>query len=111
MRFPRARLVFASFVAALGGTSTVRAEFRFFQNSWGSVIVATDATEEGKKLAPASKEEPVYYKGLSMGNKLGEGLHGDQEPTVKELNAVAASILEKQGYLPAKPGQHEPTLL
>jgi hypothetical protein len=58
-----------------------------------------------------SKEAPAYYKGLSLGNKLGEGLRGDEEPTVKELNAVAATILAKQGYLPAKPGKDEPTLL
>lgn len=111
MRFPRAHLIFASLAAALGGTSAARAEFSLFNTGWGSVIVATDATEEGKKLPLASKEAPVYYKGLSMGNKLGEGLHGDEEPTVKELNAVAASILAKQGYLPARPGKNEPTLL
>jgi hypothetical protein len=75
------------------------------------VLVATDTTEEGKKLPLASKEQPVYYKGLSMGNRLGAGLHGDKEPTVKELNNFVAAILAKQGYLPAKSGEHEPTLL
>ena len=46
-----------------------------------------------------------------MGNRLGSGLHGDTEPTIKELNNFAASVLAKQGYLPAKPGVHEPSLL
>src|SRR5688572_13471682 len=111
MRFPRARPLFLLLVAALGGASFARAEFKLFHNTWGDVLVATDTTEEGKKLPPVSPEEPIYYKGLSMGNKLGEGLHGDQEPTIKELNNFAASILKKQGYLPAQPGKHEPTLL
>ncbi len=46
-----------------------------------------------------------------MGNRLGEGLHGDEEPTVKELSNFTASVLAKQGRLPAQPGKHEPTLL
>lgn len=111
MRFPRARLVLVSLAVVLGSAGTARAEFTLFRNIWGDVLVATDTTEEGKKLPAASKEEPVYYKGLSMGNKLGSGLRGDKEPTVKELNNFAASVLAKQGYLPAQPGKHEPTLL
>jgi hypothetical protein len=95
----------------LGGAAGARGEFSLFQNVWGDVLVATDTTEEGRKLPQASKEQPVYYKGLSMGNLLGEGLRGDQEPGVKELNNFVASVLAKQGYLPARPGKHEPTLL
>jgi hypothetical protein len=96
---------------SLGAAVTAHADFKLFRNIWGDVLVSTDTTEEGKKLPPASKEQPVYYKGLSMGNRLGSGLRGDQEPTMKELNNFAASILAKQGYLPAQPGVHEPTLL
>jgi hypothetical protein len=110
MRFPGVRPVLAALIF-LGGTLAVHAEFTLFRDIWGDVLVSTDTTAEGKKYAPATKEAPVYYKGLSMGNRLGEGLRGDQEPTVKELNDFAASVLAKQGYLPAQPGKHEPTLL
>ena len=111
MRLPRPRLALVLLAVALGGSVPAPAEFTLFRNVWGDVLVATDTTEAGKNLPPASREQPVYYKGLSMGNRLGSGLRGDKEPSVKELNNFAASILAKQGYLAAQPGKHEPTLL
>jgi len=111
MRLLRPGSALGLLVLTAAGAVTARAEFKFFRNTWGDVLVSTDTTEEGKQLPQASRESPVYYKGLSMGNRLGEGLRGDKEPTVKELNHFTASILAKQGYLPAQPGKHEPTLL
>jgi hypothetical protein len=72
------------------------------------VIVATDTTTTGHALTPPSPEHPVYYRGLSLGRKLGS-IRGDHEPEVQEINLVIAKILAKQGYLAARPG-HEPTL-
>jgi len=111
MRLLRPGSALVLLALALGGSVPVQAEFKLFRNIWGDVLVSTDTTPAGKELPQASKESPVYYKGLSMGNRLGSGLRGDKEPTVKELNNFAASILAKQGYLAAQPGKHEPTLL
>jgi hypothetical protein len=44
-----------------------------------------------------------------LGRKLGS-IRGDHEPDVQEINQVIAKILAKQGYLPARPGVHEPSL-
>ncbi len=85
------------------------AEFRLFKNTWGDVIVATDMTKEGKGLTPPTKDRPVYYKGMSLGRKLGS-IPGDKEPGVKELNLFVGDILAKQGFLAAQPGAPEPEL-
>jgi hypothetical protein len=92
---------------ALPGARAV--DFVLFKNIWGDVIVATDTTIQGHALTPPTLEQPVYYRGLSLGRKLGS-IRGDLEPEVKEVNRVVAGILAKQGYLPARPGVHEPTL-
>lgn len=85
------------------------AGFSLFSNSWGDVIVATDTTPAGKALTPPTPEKPVYYRGLSLGCKLGS-IPGDQLPEVPELNDFVAKVLAKQGYLAAAPGVHEPAL-
>ena len=92
---------------ALPGARAV--DFVLFKNIWGDVIVATDTTTQGHALMPPTREEPVYYRGLSLGRKLGS-IRGDKEPEVKEINRVVAGILATQGYLAARPGVHEPTL-
>lgn len=85
-----------------------RAEFTLFKNIWGDVIVATDTTEAGKALTPPTAEQPVYYKGMSLGQKLGS-IPGDDEPEQKQLNRFVADILRKQGYLGA-PESRDPEL-
>lgn len=85
------------------------AEFVLFKNIWGDVIVATDTTPVGRVLTPPTKEQPVYYRGLSLGCRLGS-IPGDKEPNVKELNRFIADVLARQGYLDARPGMHEPSL-
>jgi hypothetical protein len=91
------------------GPAALHAEFRLFKNTWGNVIVATDMTKAGKDIAPPTPQQPVYYKGMSLGRKLGS-IPGDREPDVKQLNLFVADILAKQGYLAAKPGVPEPEL-
>lgn len=92
---------------ALPGARAV--DFVLFKNVWGDVIVATDTTTQGHVLTPPTPDQPVYYRGLSLGGKLGS-IRGDKEPEVKEINRVVAGILAKQGYLAARPGVHDPTL-
>jgi len=112
MRPPRPGFALVLFTVALGlgGPGTARAAFPWFKSTWGNVLVATDTTEAGKKLTPPTREQPVYYNGLSMGRHLG-WTPGDEEPTEKELNRFVADVLAKQGYLGAKTGVNEPTLL
>lgn len=78
---------------------------------WGNVLVTTDMTQEGRTITPPTLAEPVYYRGISLGRRLGTPLRGDREPSERELNDFVAGILAKQGYFPAKPGVHEPTQL
>ncbi len=88
-----------------------RAEFVLFKNIWGDVIVATDTTIPGREITPPTPAQPVYYKGMSLGPKLGSiPTRGDREPEVKQLNQFVADVLAKQGYLGARPGGPEPTL-
>ena len=88
----------------------LQAEFVLFKNTWGNVIVATDMTPAGRELTPPTPQKPVYYKGLSLGRKLGS-IPGDREPDIRQLNQFVGDILAKQGYLPAPPDVTEPPLL
>lgn len=97
-------------VLSLLAAAAARAEFVLFKNIWGDVIVATDMTPAGQALTPPSPQQPVYYKGLSLGRRLGS-IPGDREPDVREINLFVADILAKQGYLAARPGAPEPQLL
>lgn len=86
------------------------AEFVLFKNIWGDVIVATDMTTAGKELTPPTPQQPVYYKGLSLGRKLGS-IPGDREPDIQQLNQFVAEVLARQGYRPAPPEMEAPDLL
>lgn len=83
--------------------------FRFFEQSWGEVIIITDMTREGRALTPPTRENPAYYLGSSLGAKLGS-IPGDRLPDVHAMNKVVAKLLERQGYVGAQPGVHEPSL-
>jgi hypothetical protein len=85
------------------------AEFTLFKSVWGDVIVATDTAPAGRALTPPTPEQPVYYRGRSLGRKLGSIL-GDREPEESELNRFVANVLARQGYLGASPGGQEPAL-
>lgn len=99
------------FVLALLSSGVMRsAEFVLFKNTWGDVIVATDTTVAGRALTPPTPQQPVYYKGLSLGRKLGS-IRGDREPDLKQLNQFVSEVLAKQGYRPAPPEMDAPELL
>src|SRR5579859_4285238 len=84
-------------------------KFTLFSSVWGDAVVITDMTPAGRLLVPASPAKPVYYRGLSLGSRLGS-IPGDVMPEEKKFDEFVAKILAKQGYLPATPGLHEPTL-
>jgi hypothetical protein len=108
MRPLRSAFAFLLLAFGVGGAVARSGEFVLFKHVWGDAIVATDMSPEGKTLAPPTPQQPVYYRGLSLGHRLGS-IPGDREPEVQQLNRMVAGILAKQGYLGARPG-HEPTL-
>jgi hypothetical protein len=110
MRLRCQPVVLALLVLGLALPGVRGGEFVLFKNIWGNVIVSTDTTMEGKQLTPPTPDKPVYYKGISLGRKLGS-IPGDHEPNEKELNRFVANVLAKQGYLSAEPGGEEPSLL
>ncbi len=99
------------FALAFGAAAPVARSGKFvlFKNIWGDVIVSTDTTAAGKALTPPTPQQPAYYRGMSLGRRLGS-IAGDEEPDVHELNRMVAAVLAKQGYLDARTGSHEPTL-
>jgi hypothetical protein len=105
------RLALALLFSAAGpALHRAHAGFDLFRNLWGDVLVATDTTPAGLEQTPPTKEEPVYYQGVSLGRRLGS-VRGDKEPSERQLNRFAADILAKQGFLDARTAGKEPTLL
>lgn len=97
------------FLLLLGAAAVRGAEFVLFKSVWGDAIVATDTTAAGRALTPPTRAQPVYYLGLTLGQKLGS-IPGDKEPDLQQLSAFTARILAQQGYVGAKPGVHDPSL-
>ncbi|HVU25773.1 MAG TPA: hypothetical protein VHE13_16705 [Opitutus sp.] len=110
MRIPRLFTLVA--LAGLGPLPplTGLAKFSLFSRVWGDAIVVTDMTQEGRGIVPPTPANPVYYKGVSLGTKLGS-IPGDLVPDEKGFDKFVSKILAKQGYIGAQPGgSHEPTL-
>jgi hypothetical protein len=84
-------------------------KFTLFSSVWGDAIVVTDMTPAGRTVTPPTPAKPVYFQGLSLGSKLGS-IPGDVIPEKRKFDQFIAKILARQGYLPAEPGVHEPTL-
>jgi hypothetical protein len=90
---------------------TVRAaasEWTFLRRIEGDVVVVTDVTAAGRLLAPPSPERPVYFKGLTLGNKFGS-IGGDQEPDKAALTKFVTKLLHKQGFRGSPGDAHPPT--
>lgn len=76
----------------------------FFQRE-AEIVVVTDMTEAGRKRAPVSPENPVYYQGKNLGYRdFAFAVAGTPPPpTEKEVEAHISKLLAKQGYLGATP--------
>ena len=109
MRSSRPAILLAACLVS-GVAPAIGAPHGPFFHYWGDVVVATDATPEWKKITPPTPEHPVYYKGASLGCKLGF-VSGDFLPDVEQVNRFVGAVLAKQGYLGVQDGKHEPTLL
>lgn len=106
----RPSVALALLLAGLGMVPAANAKWGKW-GDWGNVLVTTDMTQAGRDMPPPTLAEPVYYRGLSLGSRLGSPLRGDRAPSERDLNYFVADILAKQGYFPAKPGGPKPTLL
>lgn len=103
-------LAISTLAAVTVPASPARASrFTLFSKVWGDAIVVTDMTQEGRALTPATVDKPVYYRGLSLGSKLGS-IPGDVAPDEKMFDRFVAKVLAKQGYLGAETGVHDPAL-
>ena len=105
LAFSAAALLFASFAIA----PISRADPIFGLDPHTNVITVTDTTPEGKAMAPASPEHPVYYVAEDLGfREFGAPVPGDPLPPHAQITAVIVKTLQKHGYLPADK-QHMPT--
>ena len=76
------------------------------------INVVVDMTDEGKRVAHPTPDNPAYYVALPMGNKEFGYAAFFQKPPPKpaEVKALLDRELSKQGYLAAT-RQHDPSLV
>lgn len=75
------------------------------------VIAVTDTTPAGALRRPVSPANPAYYLAVSAGYRdFGGIIAGDKIPPKEVVMKSIASVLAKQGYLPAT-NEHLPSLL
>ncbi len=78
----------------------------WFPRGEGDVVVVTDMTAAGRLRPPPTVEAPVYFKGLTLGCRLGS-IRGDKEPNPEVLSRFVTKLLRRQGYR-GSPGPHRP---
>lgn len=93
----------------VGVSAASASKFRLFLPTWGDVIVATDTTVAGREIEPPDPGRPIYYRGLSLGAKLG-WMPGHRLPDDKEMGRAVAEVLAKQGYRAATAEGQSPEL-
>jgi len=72
------------------------------------VLVVGDVTETGRKLAPPTADQPVYYFPLVVGYKeVGGVIAGEKQPAKNDVSHALAVALAKQHYL-LMDAQHAP---
>lgn len=75
------------------------------------MTVITEMTEAGKKLPEVTPQSPAYFLAESAGfHSLGEPSNA-KAPVPAELEGMLKKSLAENGYLPANPPAHPPTLL
>ncbi|MDX2186525.1 MAG: hypothetical protein SFV32_06310 [Opitutaceae bacterium] len=101
------RLLFAAVLVAIFAIP-LRA-FSLLERIEPDVLVVTDVTDAGRSLPEVSPLSPVYFKGITLGARLGT-FPGDKEPDIKELTQFITRLLAKQGYRGSPGSAHPPTL-
>lgn len=96
-------------LTSVGLLESGAAIFPFLRDYWGDVLVATDMTPEGRMRTRPTRENPVYYRGSSLGCRLGS-IPGDQLPDEKAMTDLVVRVLAKEGYRGWQPNVHEPSL-
>jgi hypothetical protein len=83
----------------------------FQKNPQIDLTVITEMTEIGKKQPPASSAAPVYYIAQSSGyHQMGETISGEHSLKPEDVERLLKRALTPNGFLPASPPAHPPTL-
>ena len=83
----------------------------FQKNPNVEMTVITEMTDDGKKLPESSPQSPAYFVAQSAGfHSLGEPSDA-KPPLPAELEDALKKALAANGYLPADPPAHPPSLL
>jgi len=85
----------------------------FQKNPVVDFTVITEMTAEGRKYPTPSPGNPIYYKTvLGTYLQLGQGMPaGEKSPAMTELQERLRSALATNGYLPAAPPEHKPSVV
>jgi hypothetical protein len=76
------------------------------------LTIITEMTELGKKLPPVSPDQPAYYITQSAGfHQMGESVSNEKSIAAAEVERILTHSLAANGYLPAKPPAHPPSLV
>ena len=76
------------------------------------LTVITEMTEEGKKRPPVSPDKPAYFQAFSGGyHILGARTGSERTVPEAELTKLLTRSLATNGYLPASPPAHPPSLI
>jgi hypothetical protein len=85
----------------------------FQKNPVVDFTVITEMTPEGRKVAPPTPANPIYYVAVSGTYlQLGQGSPArEKSPALAELEERLRSALATNGFLPAKAPKHKPSLV
>lgn len=76
------------------------------------VYTVTDTTESGRTYPAPTRQQPQYYRAVSLGHRdIGGAIAGDKTPPEDVAVQLIARELAKLGYLPASEKTPPPTLV
>jgi hypothetical protein len=107
------RILFVSLVAALTAAAPVRgAFFGFGAPKEADVNVVVDMTEDGRKVAPPTKEKPAFYFPVLAGyREKGSLVAGEKSPPPNSVAKLLAKALAGQHYYVMGDKTPPPTLI
>jgi hypothetical protein len=76
------------------------------------LTVITEMTDAGRRRPPVSPRDPAYFELYSLGpHNLGDEIGGTEAVPANEVVELLRRALAKNGYQPAQPPAHPPSLL